>query len=309
MKLPNGIANKFGRQILQLKASSPQLMFVGGAAAGVAGVVLACKSTLKLSDTLGEFEELKEKSQYALENKVVDNEGNVYDEKTFAKDQTVIRIKTVLAVSKLYAPAAGLLLLSASLMTGSHVTLTRRNAATAAAYASIDKAFGEYRERVRTQLGRDVDDEMRYGSKQVSETVEDQETGKKKVIKHTVVADGTPSMYARFFDETCDNWVRNAEYNKIFLQAQQSYFNQMLQARGHVFLNEVYDALGFERSQEGQVVGWFLGPEGDNYVDFGVFDNPVNPDRARAFVNGHENAILLDFNVDGVIYDKLKKSR
>lgn len=304
MNIPSGIANKFGKQLLQLKANSPQIMFVGGAAAGIGGVVMACKSTLKLSDTLESFEELKEKSNYALENKVVDNEGNLYDEKAHAKDQTVIRIKTILAVSKLYAPAAGLLLLSASLMTGSHVTLTRRNAAAAAAYASVDEAFNKYRERVREQLGRDVDDEMRYGSKQVSETVEDAETGKKKVVKRTQVADGMPSGYARFFDDTSAQWVRNAEYNKIFLQTQQGYFNQMLQARGHVFLNEVYDALGLPRSEAGQLVGWYLG-KGDGYVDFGIF-NGQSPD-TRAFVNGDEYSILLDFNVDGMIYQLLKE--
>lgn len=308
MKIPNGVMNKFGRQILQLKSASPQLMFVGGAAAGIGGVILACRSTLQLSDTLESFEELKEKSQFALENKVTDNEGNVYDDKAFAKDQAVIRVKTILAVSKLYAPAAGLLLLSASLMTGSHVTLTRRNAAAAAAYASVDEAFNKYRERVRDQLGKDVDDEMRYGVKQVSETVEDPETGKKKVIKHNQFDDAImPSMYARIFDESSVNWVRDAEYNRIFLQAQQSYFNQMLHARGHVFLNEVYDALGFDRSREGQVVGWFLGKDGDNFVDFGVFDHLSN-ERTRAFVNGHEASVLLDFNVDGVIFDLLKKN-
>jgi hypothetical protein len=279
-------------------------MFAGGAVAGVAGVVLACKSTLKLSDTLEGFEELKEKSNYALESQVTDNEGNVYDEKAHAKDQAVIRIKTILAVSKLYAPAAGLLLLSASLMTGSHVTLTRRNAATAAAYASVDKAFNEYRERVRGELGKDVDDKMRYGSQEVSETIEG-EDGKKKVVKHTRVADGMPSMYAKFFDESSVNWVRDPEYNKIFLQSQQAYWNQRLQSVGHVFLNEVYDALGIPRTRAGQVVGWFLGANRDNFVDFGIFDN-ISNERVRAFVNGHEQSILLDFNVDGVIHELLE---
>jgi Family of unknown function (DUF6353) len=305
MKIPTALTAKFGRQLLQLKTSSPQIMFVGGAVAGIGGVVLACKSTLKLSDTLEGFEELKEKSQYALENKVTDNEGHLYDEKAFAKDQAVIRVKTILAVSKLYAPAAGLLILSATLMTGSHVTLTRRNAATAAAYASVDKAFTEYRERVRTQLGNEVDDEMRHGSRQVSETIQD-EDGKKKVVKHTRVGDGVPSMYAKFFDESSVNWVRDPEYNRIFLQSQQAYWNQRLQSVGHVFLNEVYDALGLERTRAGQVVGWFLGPDGDNFVDFGIFDNVAN-ERVRDFVNGHEYSILLDFNVDGLIHHKLKK--
>jgi hypothetical protein len=111
-------------------------------------------------------------------------------------------------------------------------------------------------------------------------------------------------MYARFFDETCNDWKRNAEYNRAFLQCQQSYYNQMLQSRGHVFLNEVYDSLGIPRSQAGAAVGWILSKDGDNFVDFGIFDDLTNP-HVRDFVNGHENSILLDFNVDGIIWDKI----
>jgi len=303
MKLPAAVATKFGHQMLLLKKNSPQIAFVGGVAAGLGSTVLACRATLKLSETLEGFEKIKVESDEL--RKIAEKDDTVdYDEKTYAKDQTVIKVKTLLAITKLYAPAAGLAVISVGLLTGSHVTLTKRNTSLAAAYAATDQAFKQYRERVREQLGRDVDDEMRYGSKTVSETVED-DNGKKKVVKHTRVADGVPSQYARFFDESCAPFQRNPEYNKIFLQAQQGYFNDMLQAEGHVFLNDVYQALGLPKSQAGQVVGWVLSKDGDNFVDFGIFDNPANP-QVRAFVNGHEHSILLDFNVDGVVLDKVK---
>jgi hypothetical protein len=96
------------------------------------------------------------------------------------------------------------------------------------------------------------------------------------------------------------NWQKNSEHNKLFLKCQQSYANDMLQARGHVFLNEVYSWLGLEHSKAGAVVGWVINSDGDNFVDFGIFD----PGNSR-FVNGQERSILLDFNVDGVIYDKI----
>lgn len=304
MKLiPAALSSKFGRQLLQLQKSSPQVMFVGGVAAGAAGVVLACRSTLKLSDTLGHYEELREKAAYMHEQGALQDDGTPYDDKAYAKDLTVIKVKTLLDVTKLYAPASGLLILSAVLLTGSHVTLNRRNAGLTAAYASVDQAFQQYRERVIEKLGPDTDQEMRYGTQEVSETIQG-EDGKKKVVKHTRVADGEQSQYARFFDELCSPHQKNPEYNKIFLQAQQSYFNNLLQSRGHVFLNEVYDALDIPRSQAGQVVGWVISKDGDNFVDFGIFDNVANPN-VRDFVNGREQSILLDFNVDGVVYDKI----
>jgi hypothetical protein len=132
--------------------------------------------------------------------------------------------------------------------------------------------------------------------------VENEKTGKKEYVKR-VGPDGA-SIYARFFDPTSTSWSKEPEYNLIFVQCQQNYANDLLRARGHVFLNEVYDMLGIPRSQAGAVVGWILSQDRttDNYIDFGVFDDEKN---ARDFVNGYEGSILLDFNVDGVIFDKI----
>lgn len=297
--LPTAVANKLGPQLLKAKVASPQIMFAGGVIAGGAGVVMACRATLKVSDTLDKYDELKEKAAYLHE----EGRNPEYDEKAYTRDLTVIKVKTVLDLAKLYAPAAGLLMLSAGLLTGSHITLNRRNASALAAYAATDEAFKKYRERVRDQLGKDVDDEMRYGTRVVEEKVQTDD-GKTKTIKKKYVGDGEPSQYAKFFDELCQPHKRDPELNKIFLQSQQSYFNDLLQVRGHVFLNEVYRALDIPETKAGQVVGWMLG-KGDNYVDFGIFDNIANP-QVRDFVNGREYSILLDFNVDGVILDFLK---
>jgi hypothetical protein len=296
--LPVSAANKVARPLLHLRKHSPRVMFAGGIVAGLSGTVLACRATLKVSDVLANAQELKDKAAVLHEN-----DSETYDDKTYAKDLTVIKVKTILMLTKLYAPSAGLLVASAALLTGSHVTLNKRNASLTAAYASVDQAFSKYRERVKDQLGVEVDQEMRYGTRSVSETVEGTD-GKKKIVKHTRVGEESPSQYARFFDQLCQDFKKNPEYNMIFLKAQQNYANDMLQARGHVFLNEIYDMLGLERSGAGAVVGWVHGKGGDDYIDFGIFDDKTN-ERVRDFVNGREDAILLDFNVDGVIYDKI----
>lgn len=296
--IPKAVAMKFGRQLLHLQKHSPQVMFAGGIAAGLASTVMACRATLKLSDVLVKTEDLQDKA--GILHAARDND---YDDKQYSKDLTLIKVRTILNVSKLYAPAAGLAMISVAMLTGSHVTLNRRNASLTAAYAAVDQAFEKYRDRVKEQFGEEADLELRHGTRTVSETV-DQGDGKKKVVKHTRVADGEPSLYAKFFDKFCENFKANAEYNMIFLKAQQAYANDMLQARGHVFLNEVYDMLDIPRTGAGAIVGWVMGKGGDDYIDFGIFDHKNN-DRVRDFVNGREDAILLDFNVDGVIYDKI----
>jgi hypothetical protein len=104
-----------------------------------------------------------------------------------------------------------------------------------------------------------------------------------------------PSVYARVFDETNVNWERKPEYTLLFLKNVQNYANDFLQVRGHVFLNDVYDRLGFPRTSEGQVVGWLWDGKDPKYVDIMI----------QGFQTNGNSAITLDFNVQGIIYDKI----
>ena len=208
-------------------------------------------------------------------------------------------------------------------MIQSHNILNRRNAALAAAFTTATESFNRYRKAVVDRYGERVDYELKHGIKAEKINVtETDENGKTKNVKKTVdVIDdiNIVSDYARFFDESCDGWNNDPEYNLMFLKAQQQYANDKLQAQGYLFLNEVYKMLGLKDSKEGQIVGWVYNtdnPEGDNYVDFGIYDVTVNGYRTdaandtiaeerRDFVNGYRNSILLDFNVDGNIWEKM----
>lgn len=109
------------------------------------------------------------------------------------------------------------------------------------------------------------------------------------------------SQYARFFYEDCAGWTKDSEYNLAFLRSQQDYCNDKLKAKGHLFLNEVYDMLGIPRTKAGAVVGWVYdkeNPIGDNFVDFDLMN-----ERNSDFINGYKNTAILDFNVDGNILD------
>lgn len=111
------------------------------------------------------------------------------------------------------------------------------------------------------------------------------------------------SQYARVFDETCVGWTKDAEWNLEYLLDLQRAVSKRLMSQGYLFLNDVYVVLGIPRSKAGQVVGWKYDPdneEGDNFVHFGIHEK-----YNHGFVNGYENTAILDFNVDGVIIDKL----
>lgn len=295
--VPNVIGRKLAHSALLAQKNSPGVLFGVGVVGMVGSTVLACRATLKMDEVL-------EESQRKLATAKALNHPE-YSERDRSKDIGVIYVQTSVKVMKLYGPAVILGGLSVAALTKSHNILNRRNAALTAAYAALEKGFDEYRQRVVDKYGEEQDQHFRYGTQQVE--IEDEKTGKKRLV--TRVSQKDPSIYARFFDQGSSSWSKEPEYNLIFLKCQQNYANDLLRARGHVFLNEVYDMLGIPRSKAGAVVGWLLTPDGqtDNYINFGVFDD--KSETARDFVNGFEGAILLDFNVDGVIYDRIDMSK
>lgn len=291
--IANAVTSKIGRQVLTVQKHSPVLLFGAGVVGIVATVVIASRATLKLDEVLDE-------AYTDLENARTLKHPD-YSEDDKKRDTVLIYTRTAIRVGGLYAPAAVLGVLSIAALTSSHVILTRRNVAITAAYAALDKGFREYRQRVVSELGIEKDREFRYAMDE-TEIVEETEQGPvvKKVKRPTIAG---RSIYAQFFDESNSNWHREPSYNQIFLSCQQNYANDLLRARGHVFLNDVYDMLGIKRTKEGAIVGWVLGGGGDDRIDFGVFEGDRHS--GMRFVLGQERSIILDFNVDGIIYDKI----
>lgn len=287
-----------------VRKHSPEILATVGVVGVIGSTVMACKATTKLSGIMEESKETVEKIKDVVNDP---SYADRYSEEDAKKDMTITYVQTGVKIAKVYAPAIALGTFSLSCLLASNNILRKRNAALSAAYFTIDKSFKEYKERVKERFGEEVEREIRYNIKaQEVEVTTVDENGNEVTTTETVkVADPNGySAYARFFDESCSAWQKDAEYNLMFLKSQQQYANDLLIARGRLFLNEVYEMLGIERTKAGQVVGWVYNPDepvGDNFVDFGIYD--MDSDRARAFVNGLERNILLDFNVDGNIWD------
>ena len=288
----------------QVKKHSPEILVVVGVAGVVTSTVMACKATTKAGDILEEH-----KNQMNAIDQVVKMDRNDYTEEDHKKDTTIVYTQTAIKFVKLYSPSIMIGVLSLGCIIYSHNILTKRNAALAAAYATVDRGFKEYRGRVVERFGKELDHELRYNIKaQEFEKTEVDKKGNEKVVKETVnVADpNLYSDYARFFDDGCNGWSKDPEQNLTFLKCQQAYANEKLKANGYLFLNDVYKMLGIPATKAGQIVGWIYdekNPIGDNFVDFGLYD--MNKPVVRDFVNGYERTILLDFNVDGNILEMM----
>lgn len=306
LEIMNNVTRTFGKIGFKLKKHSPEILVVTGVIGTVASAVMACKATTQLDEILESHKKKSEEIHDAIEHP--ETLEVPYTEEESKKVVTLLYAQTGLELVKLYAPSVILGTLSiTAILTGHNIT-RKRNIALAAAYTTIDKAFKDYRGRVVERFGEALDKELRYNikSKEVEEIVQNEDgttTVEKKIVQ--VVDNPLASEYAVFFDACSPNWTKDPEWNKMFLLDQQRYANDLLKRKGHLFLNEVYDMIGVDRTRAGQVVGWIYdekNPNGDNYVDFGIF----NSSRAdnRRFVNGCEPVIIIDPNVDGEILNK-----
>lgn len=298
MKSVNGVASK---TVMKLKKHSPEILVVAGIAGTVVSAVLACKATTKVAEILNETKGTLDTIHEGMETGAIN--GQEYTTEDGKKDTVVVYAQTGMKLAKLYGPAIILGTLSITSILASNNILRKRNVALGAAYAAIDKSFKEYRGRVIERFGEQVDTELKYGikAKKFEEIEVDPETGKEKKVKKTVmVADpNLQSDYAVYFDSKSRNYETNPDYNRMFLKAQQAFANDKLQTRGHLFLNEVLDDLDLPRTPAGQIVGWTKdGPDG--YVNFRIVEVERETEDGR-----HEPALLLDFNVEGNIWEKM----
>lgn len=297
----NNISRSFHKVGFKVKKHSPEILIIAGVVGTVTSAVMACKATTKLNDILDDAKETIDIIKDGMEAGEI--KGVDYSAEDGKKDLSITYIQTGLKVAKLYAPSVALGALSLTAVITSNHILRKRNVALAAAYATIDKSFKEYRGRVVERFGKELDHELRYNikAKEIEETVVDEKTGKEKKVKKTVnvIDPNLYSDYARIYDDGNTGWTKDPELNLMFLRRQQEFANDKLKAQGYLFLNDVYEMLAIPKTKAGQMVGWIYNedhPVGDNFVDFGIYDS-------SRFVNGLERSIVLDFNVDGVILD------
>lgn len=301
-KLPAGgiktlATRAFGRSKVLLVKHAPTIMTVGGIAVVGIGIFMFCKASTQLEEKVDAHDEVLADITDMLDS-------NQIDEKEAGKLKFEEGRHFAWEMIKLYGPAATTTICGFGLILGGHHIIRKRNAALGVAYKTLEESFSQYRKRVRDDAGEDKDREYLYGLRKESvEVIEQGEDGSQKLVQKDIYLPGPcqPSPYARYFDEYSTQWSSNPEYNLMFLNANQNYANDKLKAQGHLFLNEVYEMLGLPHTQAGSVVGWVLGKSGDNCVDFGIYN--LRDKLKHAFVNGYEPSILLDFNVDGVIYD------
>lgn len=292
-------------RVLAVKAKSPEILLGIGIVGVVGSTVLACKATIRACDVIDghkvQIAQIKECLELVKDGTADEDEYTPEDQK---RDTVIVYSKTGVELAKLYGPSLAIGAASIMCLVGGHNILQSRNVAVMAAYEILDKGYRAYRDRVREEYGEDIDYQFHNGLR--AEKIVEIEKGtngrSKQVTKKVYKIDpSVPSQYARLFGPGNSCWENNPELNLYWLRTQQIWANDLLLAQGHLFLNDVYKALGFEQTSAGAVVGWKVGEGRQNFVDFGMYEGAS--EASRAFINCEEGSVWLDFNVDGVMYN------
>ena len=298
-KLP--IGKMAGQVASKAQKFAPEVLTVVGSIGLVATTVVAMKATTRAEFILDTARDRMDKVEQAL-----DEHPDEYSKTDAIKDRSIIYGQAAVSFVKNYAPAVGLGVISIAAILAGMGLLKRRNAVLMAAYKGLEQSYRIYREHVTAEVGEEKEYEIRHKAATETRKLEekqDKETEKRSRLEQKLYPHPNYSQYARFFDESSSqSWTNNAEYNLVFLRQIQNWANDRLHSRGHVFLNEVYEALGLPHSGQGALVGWISDSKvGDNFIDFGIYDEKGQ--KNKGFINSFERSVLLDFNVDGVIWD------
>lgn len=295
------LAYKMGKTSLLAKKYSPQLLIGFGSVTFVETIVVACINTTSASEVLERHNKRMEDAKKAEE--VAEPEDN-YD---IRKEKAVVYAHTAADMAKLYAPTIGLGALTFTCFFKAFGIMNARYTGAVAAYNLVSSAFDNYRDRVKNEMGDAADRHFMYGTEMIkTETTATNEKGKTVKSKSEIETIESKNVlgYSALFDRNCAEWDPNYIYNLKWLRANETAANDILQSRGHIFLNEVYDMIGLPHTPQGAVAGWIRDcKDGDGYVSFGL-DDPNN-ESAKRLIDGEDNVVLLDFNVDGIIFDKI----
>ena len=285
---------------MKLRKISPELALAGGIVCGIGAVVVGVMSAKKVDAII---EETKDELDVIQKTHDKNNEEQV---KEIKKQSWKAYNKMVWKIARELAPAIGLEIASIALFLLSHGILNKRYLNTTAAYTALQEAFRGYRERVKEVIGDEAEEVIMAGGKvKKNFEAEDDDGNVTKIAgNHIVIDEHKNSPYEFDFNRHTApmTWSPNPDYSETYLRNIQNYFNDLLQTRGHVFLNEVLDQIGLKRTPAGAVCGWYKGA-GDDYIDFGYMDSfmrdyKIDSDLCRKNIH-------LNFNVDGPIWNMI----
>lgn len=295
---------------LTLSKHAPAIFTGAGVIGFIGTAVLSSRATLKANDVMDPH---IESLCHIADAESLGEAGRAeYTAEDANRDKITVYCRLGVDLAKLYAPAIGLGVLSTVLVTGGYRIQAKRLAGVTAAYGVVSKAYENYQKQVEDALGEDGKKQLEQKALGVAQKQIDAykaENGSETPITDahvdSLLAAYNVSQYGLVWDENCKNWEAHQDLALMILHAQQRYMNDVLRSKGYLLLNDVYKAVGAPETSAGAVVGWvYKGGDGDGYVSFGDFESRQY-DEYHPRWGRNITRFVLDFNVDGVIWDMI----
>lgn len=296
------ITTAFYTGAARISKHAPTILSITASAGVIATGYLAWKAGTRFEDVEGrDWDRRKE----CLKN------ADIIPDEDVPKIDRKNRILFILDTVRTVAPAAIVGAATITMIYFSNSISKKRLAAMGAAYATLQTAFDGYKRTMVEALGKEsVEKILKPKLPNVGKSAEeilssDNKSDAANVSDAVVNSLKALSPYARIIaEESSTCWDPNEDYTSQNITAVQLWANRRLERKGHLFLNEVFDQLGLSRTREGAVVGWLKNGEGDGYVTFGDFDASIYRVPSDDYTRVDSN-FIVDFNVDGVIWDRI----
>lgn len=298
-----------GTGLLVARKHAPEIL-IGG---GIAGFLLTIGETVVATNKTNDILEQKEARIARFEKIQNDTPDDPnYTPEDLDTDIHTITKQTRWRLVRTWAPVATTAIASGAMVLGGYRVLNGRYVATAATCKALEATLERYRSNVREAYGEEAD--WNFMNQTKAEEVEAErkarseghdKKGKKYRSKYAMI-------HSQIFDEYSDHWQRYWTPRQVweYLKRKEQELNDKLQINKHLFVNEVWDALGLERTPEGQLAGWILTRNNPNSrVSLGLDEMP--DEAVRDFMErAHTNQdiwIRLHLNPDGLIYEMIDK--
>lgn len=244
------------------KAKSPTIFMIGGLVLIGAGTVWACYNT---ATKLGKIADEHTEVMQVLSDKKEDDNSN---EKEIAKAATKAKAGYIFSIVKCYVGPVAVVALGAASICVSHNILNKRYLGACAALQSVTEAYSQYREKTLKEFGAE-----KVARLETELNKEKEENKKLKSVTSKTEPKLEHGVSVHFNKYSSNIFKKYQPYNLEFLESVQALANRRLQEKGYLFLNDVMDMLGGEKTELGCYFGWWR--EDNDFVDLGL-DDPHN---------------------------------
>ena len=172
------------------------------------------------------------------------------------KSAPLTKIETVVAVAPVYAPAIAIGGATIACIVASTILNNRQKMALSSAYILLDQSYKKYKDKVVTLFGEEASRDV------------EREVTKDNVEKlHKTEAPSSDEILI-FYEKH-----RNELFERTLVEVKDAEYqlNKKFVTTGRASLNDFYEFLGLDKTEEGEVLGWDVGlvdsPE-DCWVDF-----------------------------------------